>query len=70
MFSKEIYLLENVWVKFNIGWVIFFIICMFFNFYVSYFMLNDVWYIFKVFGLIGLSLVVMILMGVVVYFYL
>lgn len=67
LLGKEIYLPENVWAKLNIGWTIFFIICMLLNLYVSHFMSNDAWYTFKVFGLTGLSLVATILTGVVVY---
>ena len=70
LLSKEIHLPENVWAKLNIGWAIFFIICMLLNLYVSHFMSNDAWYTFKVFGLTGLSLVATILTGVVVYPYL
>ena len=70
LLGKEIHLPENVWAKLNIGWAIFFIICMLLNLYVSHFMSNDAWYTFKVFGLTGLSLVATILTGVVVYPYL
>lgn len=70
LLGKEIKLPEQVWSKLNIGWAVFFIICMLLNLYVSHFMSNDAWYTFKVFGLTGLSLVATILTGAMIYPYL
>ncbi|WP_294087213.1 septation protein A [uncultured Actinobacillus sp.] len=70
LLGKEIQLPNHVWAKLNLGWAMFFILCMLLNLYISYYMSNDAWYTFKVFGLTGLSLVATIVTGVMIYPYL
>lgn len=68
--GKELSLPNQVWNKLNFNWAMFFIVCMLLNLYISYFMSNDAWYIFKVFGLTGLTLVMTLVTGVMIYPYL
>ncbi|OOR98590.1 septation protein A [Haemophilus paracuniculus] len=70
LLGKEIKLPDNVWAKLNFGWAMFFIFCMLVNLYISYFMSDDAWYNFKVFGLTGLSLAATLATGVFLYPYL
>lgn len=65
--GKEIQLPEPIWNKLNLGWAVFFILCMLLNIYVSNYMSNDAWYTFKVFGLTGLSLVATVITGIYLY---
>lgn len=70
LLGKEINLPEQVWNKINLGWAIFFIICMLFNIYISQYLSKDVWVNFKSFGIIGLTLVATVITGFVLYPYL
>lgn len=70
LLGKELHLPDKVWAKLNLSWAFFFLICMFINLYVSYFMSEEAWYTFKVFGLTGLSLTATIITGIYIYPYL
>lgn len=68
--AKEIHLPDTVWNKLNFGWAMFFLFCMLLNLYISYYMSNDAWYTFKVFGLTSLSLIATVATGIFIYPYL
>lgn len=70
LLSKEINLPDQVWNKINLGWAIFFIICMLLNIYISQYLSEDVWVDFKSFGIIGLTLVATVITGFILYPYL
>lgn len=67
LLGKELKLPENVWAKLNLGWAIFFLICMAINIVISQFFSDDAWTNFKVFGLTGLSLAAVIATGFYLY---
>ncbi|KGQ26063.1 septation protein A [Gallibacterium anatis CCM5995] len=67
MLGKEIELPQKVWENLNLGWGVFFIICMLINIYVSLFLSDDIWVDFKSFGFFGLTLAASLLTGVYIY---
>lgn len=67
MLSKEIELPQKVWENLNLGWGVFFIVCMLINIYVSLFLSDDIWVDFKSFGFFGLTLAASLLTGVYIY---
>ncbi|HGJ5876353.1 MAG TPA: septation protein A [Arsenophonus sp.] len=67
MLGKEIYLANEVWSKLNLSWAIFFAICALVNIYVAFWLPQDVWVNFKVFGLTAVTLIFTILSMVYIY---
>lgn len=67
LLGKELKLPAPVWAKLNLGWALFFILCMSINLVISQFFSDDVWANFKVFGLTGLSLAAVIATGIYLY---
>lgn len=67
LLGKEIKLPDTIWYRLNTAWALFFILCMLLNLYISYFMSDNAWYTFKVFGLTGLSVVATVLTGIYLY---
>lgn len=67
LLGKELQLPQNVWAKLNVGWAVFFLICMAINIIISEFFSDDAWANFKVFGLTGLSLVAVVATGFYLY---
>ncbi len=59
--GKEMTLKDRTWNVLNTGWAIFFIICMLANIYISTYLSQDAWYIFKAFGLFGMTIVATII---------
>ncbi|OOF56042.1 septation protein A [Rodentibacter myodis] len=70
LLGKEITLPEKAWHTLNLGWAIFFLICMLVNIYISHNMSEEAWIDFKSFGLIGMTFIATILSGVYIYKYL
>ncbi|MEG3753855.1 septation protein A [Psychromonas arctica] len=70
MLGKEITLPENVWKNLNFAWAVFFFILGLLNIYVAFYMAEDVWVNFKVFGLLGATIVFTLISGVYIYKYL
>ena len=60
MMDGAISLPPNVWVNLNWAWVIFFIVSGLLNIYVAYSFDTDTWVNFKLFGLLGLTIVFII----------
>lgn len=67
MLSKEIHLADEIWHKLNLSWAIFFAICALVNIYVAFWLPQDVWVNFKVFGLTAVTLIFTILSMVYIY---
>ncbi|WP_406608960.1 septation protein A [Agarivorans sp. JK6] len=67
MLGKEMTLPDNVWSKVNVSWALFFIACGTLNLYIAFSFSEEFWVNFKVFGLLGLTLVFTV--GTVVYLY-
>ncbi|MBP9643382.1 septation protein A [Budvicia aquatica] len=67
MLGKEITLPEHVWTKLNIAWSLFFLACGLLNIYVAFWLSQDIWVNFKVFGLTGLTLIFTLISGVYIY---
>lgn len=67
LLGKELVLPEKVWKTLNLGWALFFLLCMVLNLIITLFFSDDVWTNFKVFGLTGLSLVAAISSGFYLY---
>lgn len=70
LLGKEIQLPQAVWNNLNLGWALFFILCMLVNLYISHYMSDDAWATFKVFGVIGMTLIATVITGVYLYRYL
>lgn len=60
MFGEAATLEHDQWVRLNLSWVLFFIVAGLLNIYVAYAFSEEIWVNFKVFGLMGLSLVFII----------
>ncbi|KOY63703.1 intracellular septation protein A [Photorhabdus heterorhabditis] len=67
MLGKELILPDFVWNKLNMAWALFFIACALANIYVAFWLPQDVWVNFKVFGLTALTLVFTVLSVVYIY---
>ncbi|TNG94473.1 septation protein A [Pasteurellaceae bacterium USgator11] len=67
LLGKEISLPQTVWNNLNLGWALFFVLCMLVNLYISHYMSDDAWATFKVFGVIGMTLVATVITGVYLY---
>ncbi|WP_108649851.1 septation protein A [Dongshaea marina] len=67
LLSKEITLPEPVWNKINLAWALFFLFCGAINLYVAFWLPLSVWVNFKVFGLLGLTLLFTLGTGVYLY---
>lgn len=57
MLGKEMTLPDTIWDKANFAWALFFAVCGALNVYVAFYMPQEVWVNFKVFGLLGMTLV-------------
>src|SRR5476649_2029215 len=67
MLGKELTLPDHVWNNLNLSWAIFFLVCGLANIYVAFWLPQEVWVNFKVFGLTVLTLVFTLLSGVYIY---
>ncbi len=56
MLSKELTLPDTIWARVNSAWALFFFACGAANIYVAFWLPQEVWVNFKVFGLLGLTL--------------
>ncbi|CDG21315.1 putative intracellular septation protein [Xenorhabdus poinarii G6] len=70
MLGKELKLPDFAWNRLNMAWAIFFIACALANIYVAFWLPQDVWVNFKVFGLTALTLVFTVVSMVYIYRYL
>ncbi|PVX42916.1 intracellular septation protein A [Pasteurella langaaensis DSM 22999] len=70
LLDKELKLPDVAWNKLNLGWAVFFIICMLANIYISQNYSEEIWVDFKSFGIIIMTLVATVATGVYIYRYL
>ncbi|MCS3457772.1 intracellular septation protein [Aeromonas sp. BIGb0405] len=67
MLGKELQAPDPIWDRVNLAWAGFFALCGLLNLYVAFNLPQEVWVNFKVFGLLGLTLVFTLLSGVYLY---
>ena len=67
MLGKELTLPDKVWSTLNLSWAVFFLVCGLLNIYVAFWLPQDIWVNFKVFGLTALTLVFTLISGVYIY---
>ncbi|HED3083463.1 TPA: septation protein A [Citrobacter freundii] len=67
MLGKELTLPQPVWSKLNLAWAVFFILCGLANIYIAFWLPQNIWVNFKVFGLTALTLFFTLLSGVYIY---
>lgn len=65
--DKDIFLSNEIWSRLNLSWGIFFFICALVNIYVAFWLPQDIWVNFKVFGLSIITLVFSILSMIYIY---
>lgn len=65
--GKELILPNRVWSKINLSWALFFLICGVINLYVAFWLPQEVWVNFKVFGLTLLTLLFTVISGIYIY---
>ncbi len=64
MLEKNVTLPDSVWTRLNLSWAIFFLTVGFVNIYVAFNYATETWVNFKLFGLMGLTLVFVLLQAV------
>ncbi len=67
MLGKELTLPQEVWSRLNVAWAVFFILCGLANIYIAFWLSQNIWVNFKVFGLTALTLIFTLLSGVYIY---
>lgn len=67
MLGKEIILPESIWLRINLAWSVFFVVCAIVNIYIAFNFPLDIWVDFKVFGLLALTLLFTFLTGGYIY---
>ena len=67
MLGKELTLPASVWSNLNIAWAVFFILCGLANIYIAFWLPQNIWVNFKVFGLTAMTLLFTVLSGVYIY---
>ena len=69
MLGKELELPDKIWNNLNLAWAIFFALLGAVNVYVAFNMSQEIWVNFKVFGLLGVTLLFTVLSGLYLYKY-
>ena len=67
MLGKELTLPDNIWSRLNVAWALFFIVLSVLNIYIAFNLPQEVWVNFKVFGLMGATLVFTLISGLYIY---
>ncbi len=67
MLGKELTLPAFAWRRLNIAWALFFFACGLANIYVAFWLSQEFWVNFKVFGLTGLTLLFTLISGLYIY---
>lgn len=65
MLQKNLKLPDRVWTRLNASWIIFFALMGFANLYVVYNFSTEIWVNFKVFGIMGMTLLFVIIQSIV-----
>ena len=64
MMESAVELPSRVWTRLNLAWVVFFVLMGALNLVVAYSMSEEAWVNFKLFGMLGLTLVFIVLQGI------
>ncbi|RDE19599.1 septation protein A [Motiliproteus coralliicola] len=64
MMESAVELPKLIWLRLNLAWVIFFVVMGALNLFVAYTMSEETWVNFKLFGMLGLTLVFIVLQGI------
>ncbi|WP_421869928.1 septation protein A [Motiliproteus sp.] len=64
MMESAVELPKQIWLRLNLAWVIFFVVMGALNLFVAYTMSEETWVNFKLFGMLGLTLVFIVLQGI------
>ena len=56
---------KSIWIKLNLAWVVFFIAIAGLNLYIAYTFSEEIWVNFKLFGVIGLTILFMIIQMII-----
>ncbi|MCD6055070.1 MAG: septation protein [Gammaproteobacteria bacterium] len=64
LMEKNIILSSSIWIRLNLSWVSFFTLMGFLNLYVIYHFSTDAWVNFKLFGMLGLTLLFIMIQAV------
>lgn len=67
LLGKELQLPPPIWQRLNLGWALFFLLCMLVNIYISQVFSEEIWVDFKSFGIVGMTLVATLLTGIYIY---
>lgn len=67
LLGKELQLPNQIWQRLNLGWALFFLLCMLVNIYISQAFSEEIWVDFKSFGILGMTLVATVLTGIYIY---
>ncbi|MEI6897804.1 MAG: septation protein A [Psychromonas sp.] len=67
MLGKEMALPDNIWNNLNLAWATFFAVLAVANVYVAFNLSQEIWVNFKVFGLLGITLLFTVLSGIYLY---
>lgn len=67
MLGKELTLPDQVWNRLNYAWALFFLLCGLANIYIAFWLPENIWVNFKVFGLTALTLVFTLFSGLYIY---
>lgn len=64
MMESAVELPKQIWIRLNLAWVLFFVVMGALNLFVAYTMSEETWVNFKLFGMLGLTLVFIVLQGI------
>jgi intracellular septation protein len=64
MLESNITLPKSIWLRLNLSWVLFFVLTGIANLYVAYYFDTDTWVNFKLFGLMGITIVFIIVQAI------
>lgn len=67
MLGKELTLPASAWRRLNVAWALFFLACGLANIYIAFWLSQEFWVNFKVFGLTGLTLLFTVISGLYIY---
>ena len=67
LMGSSIEMEQRIWRKLNLVWVIFFVVLGIINIYVAYSFSEEAWVNFKLFGMLGLTLVFILAQGIYIY---
>ncbi|MBF0423638.1 MAG: septation protein A [Magnetococcales bacterium] len=64
LLESKVSLPDDVWIRLNLGWVVFFLVSGGLNLYVAWGFSEEIWVKFKLFGLMGMTFIFVLLQGI------